>query len=40
MWSSVGVLLGILVASLAASAWAARRDRQYTLERLFPPIEG
>jgi ABC-type cobalamin/Fe3+-siderophores transport system ATPase subunit len=26
-------------ASLAASAWAARRDRQYTLERLYPPIE-
>lgn len=39
MWSSVGVLLGILAASLAASAWAARRDRQYTLERLYPPIE-
>lgn len=39
MWTSVGVLAGILVASLAASAWAARRDRQYTLERLYPPIE-
>lgn len=39
MWLSVAVLAGILVASLAASAWAARRDRQYTLERLYPPIE-
>ncbi|HEU0192542.1 MAG TPA: YhgE/Pip family protein, partial [Mycobacterium sp.] len=39
MWLSVGVLFGILAASLAASAWAARRDRQYTLERLYPPIE-
>lgn len=39
MWTSVGVLLGILVVSLAASAWAAWRDRQYTLERLYPPIE-
>jgi putative membrane protein len=39
MWMSVGVLFGILAASLAASAWAARRDRQYTLERLYPPIE-
>jgi putative membrane protein len=38
-WTSVAVLSGILVASLAASAWAARRDRQYTLERLYPPIE-
>lgn len=39
MWTSVAVLAGILVASLAASSWAARRDRQYTLERLYPPIE-
>ncbi|HET9874634.1 MAG TPA: YhgE/Pip family protein, partial [Mycobacterium sp.] len=39
MWLSVGVLSGILAVSLAASAWAARRDRQYTLERLYPPIE-
>jgi putative membrane protein len=39
LWLSVGVLAAILAASLAASAWAARRDRQYTLERLFPPIE-
>ena len=33
------VLGGVLVASLAASAWAARRNRQYTMERLYPPIE-
>ncbi|MGH3562249.1 MAG: YhgE/Pip family protein [Mycobacterium sp.] len=39
MWMSMSVLFGILAASLAASAWAARRDRQYTLERLYPPIE-
>lgn len=39
MWTSVGVLAGILVVSLAASAWAARRNRQFTLERLYPPIE-
>jgi putative membrane protein len=39
LWVSVGVLAGILVVSLAASALAARRDRQYTLERLYPPIE-
>lgn len=39
LWTSVAVLAGILVVSLAASSWAARRDRQYTLERLYPPIE-
>jgi putative membrane protein len=39
MWISVGVLAGVLAVSLAASAWAARRDRVFTLERLYPPIE-
>ncbi|BBZ23128.1 YhgE/Pip domain-containing protein [Mycolicibacter hiberniae] len=39
LWMSVAVLAGILVTSLLASSWAARRDRQYTLERLYPPIE-
>ncbi|MBS4726975.1 YhgE/Pip domain-containing protein [Mycobacterium sp. SM1] len=39
MWISVGVLSGVLAGSLAASAWAARRNRQLTLERLYPPIE-
>lgn len=39
LWQAVLVLTGVLVASLAASAWAARRNRQYTMERLHPPIE-
>ncbi|MFL0178991.1 MULTISPECIES: YhgE/Pip family protein [unclassified Mycobacterium] len=39
LWTSVAVLAGILVVSLVASSWAARRDRQFTLERLYPPIE-
>lgn len=39
LWTSVAVLAGILIASLAASALAARRDRQFSLERLYPPIE-
>lgn len=39
LWTSVTVLVGILAVSLAASAWAARRNRQYTMERLYPPIE-
>jgi len=39
LWVAVAVLIGVLAASLAASAWAARRNRQYTMERLHPPIE-
>lgn len=36
---AIAVLAGLLVAALAASSWAARRNRQYTMERLHPPIE-
>ncbi|MDG4665698.1 YhgE/Pip domain-containing protein [Mycobacterium sp. 236(2023)] len=39
LWIAIAVLGGLLVASLAASAWAARRNRQYTMDRLRPPIE-
>ena len=39
LWTSILVLGGVLVASVAASSWAARRNRQYTMERLHPPIE-
>jgi putative membrane protein len=39
LWVAIVVLIGILAASLAASALAARRNRQYTMERLRPPIE-
>ncbi len=39
LWIAVAVLSGVLAASLAATAWAARRNRQYTMERLHPPIE-
>ena len=39
LWIAIAVLLGVLVVSLAASSWAARRDRQYTMDRLHPPIE-
>ncbi len=39
LWIAIAVLVGVLAASLAASAWAARRNRQYTMERLHPPIE-
>lgn len=39
LWSAIAVLSGVLVASLAASSLAARRNRQYTMQRLYPPIE-
>lgn len=39
LWVAVAVLSGLLAAALAASSWAARRNRQYTMERLHPPIE-
>jgi len=39
LWVSIVVLLGVLAASLLASSLAARRNRQYTMERLHPPIE-
>ncbi|QDQ98488.1 YhgE/Pip domain-containing protein [Tomitella fengzijianii] len=38
LWTSVAVLAGVLVASIAVSALAARRDRRWTIERLHPPI--
>jgi putative membrane protein len=36
---AIAVLGGVLALSLAASSWSARRNRQYTIERLHPPIE-
>ncbi len=39
LWVAIAVLSGLLAASLAVSSWAARRNRQYTMERLHPPIE-
>ncbi|MGB6245298.1 YhgE/Pip family protein [Gordonia sp. (in: high G+C Gram-positive bacteria)] len=39
LWISVAVLAGVAVVCLAISSWAARRNRQYTMEQLFPPIQ-
>lgn len=39
LWIAIAVLTGLLAVSLAGSAWAARRNRQYTMDRLRPPIE-
>ncbi len=39
LWIAVAVLVGLFVVSIAVSAWGARRNRQYTMVQLFPPIE-
>lgn len=39
LWIAVAVLTGILLVSLTASALSVRRNRRYTMERLYPPIE-
>jgi putative membrane protein len=36
---SIGVLLAVLVASLGASSWAARRNRRFSIDRLDPPLD-
>ena len=38
LWAANAVLLTVLCASLGASAWAASRNRQFTMNRLDPPI--
>ncbi|MBM7365687.1 YhgE/Pip domain-containing protein [Gordonia hydrophobica] len=39
LWIAVAVLGGISAVCLAISTWAARRNRQYTMVQLYPPIE-
>lgn len=39
LWVAVAVLVGIVVVGLLVTSWAARRNRQYTMERLHPSIE-
>lgn len=38
LWISIAVLAGILVVSLGATALSARRDRIYTMSRLYPMV--
>lgn len=38
LWISLAVLIGILAVSLTASALSARRDRQYSMDRLYPTV--
>lgn len=39
LWVAIAVLAGIVAAALLVTSWAARRNRQYTMERLYPSIE-
>lgn len=39
LWIAIAVLAGVLIASLAASALAVRRDRRWSVERLHPPLK-
>ncbi|WP_132992535.1 YhgE/Pip domain-containing protein [Gordonia zhaorongruii] len=38
-WTSVIVLGCVMLGAMAVSAWAARRNRQLTMEQLYPPIQ-
>lgn len=39
LWVAIAVLLGIILLAITVTAWAAQRNRQYTMERLYPSIE-
>ncbi|MEE3851104.1 YhgE/Pip domain-containing protein [Gordonia sp. LSe1-13] len=39
LWIAVAVLSVLTVVFLAISTWAARRNRQYNMDRLYPPVE-
>lgn len=39
LWIAVGVVAGLTAVFLAVSTWAARRNRQYNMDRLYPPVE-
>lgn len=39
LWIAVGVLTALTAVFLAISTWAAHRNRQYNMDRLYPPVE-
>lgn len=39
LWIAIAVLAGVVVTAILVTSWAARRNRQYTMERLHPSIE-
>lgn len=38
-WGSMGVIIVLTLVFLVVSTWAARRNRQYNMDRLYPPVE-
>jgi putative membrane protein len=39
LWVAIGVLVSIIVVAITITSLVARRNRQYTMERLYPSIE-
>ncbi len=39
LWVAIGVLVSIIVVAMTVTSLVARRNRQYTMERLYPSIE-
>ena len=39
LWVAIAVTVGLTAAFVAISTWAARRNRQYNMDRLYPPVE-
>lgn len=39
LWSSIAVIVALTIAFVAISTLAARRNRQYNMDRLYPPVE-
>lgn len=39
LWIAIAVLVGLTTVFLAISTWAAHRNRQYNMDRLYPPVE-
>ncbi|QIK64476.1 YhgE/Pip domain-containing protein [Leucobacter viscericola] len=37
--TAIAVMVGLTVIFIAVSTWAARRNRQYNMDRLYPPVE-
>lgn len=38
-WVATGTIVALTCVFLAISTWAARRNRQYNMDRLYPPVE-
>lgn len=39
LWVAIGTIALLTAVFLAISTWAARRNRQYNMDRLYPPVE-